>query len=263
MSQSKFIKRVLSKFKMSDCNPKAIPCDQSVNKSSPEESPELTDGTLYRNIVGSLIYIMTCTRPDLSYIVSKLSQHMAKPSQSHLSMSKFVLKYLKGTENYSLVFKKSTVPCKVFGYCDSDWGGSTDRRSFCGYCYQMNEHSSPISWKSKKQSNVALSTCEAEYISLTFAVQEAKFLQQLFTDMIGIQLNPINVFVDNQGAIELAKNPIHHQRSKHIDICDHFIRNEIQNGNIKLVYVPSSENRADMFTKPVTRAKLSYFNVCY
>ena len=81
--------------------------------------------------------------------------------------------------------------------------------------------------------------------------------------MMDMQVVPINVFVDNQGAIELAKNPIHHQRSKHIDICYHFIHNEIQNGNIKLVYVPSSENRADMFTKPVTRAKLSYFNVCY
>ena len=263
MNQSKFIKKILSKFKMSECNPKGIPCDLNINKSDFEESPELTDCTLYRNIVGSLIYIMTCTRPDLSYVVSKLSQHMAKPSQSHLGMCKFVLKYLKGTENYNLVFKKSTSPCTIFGYCDSDWGGSVDRRSFSGYCFQLNECSSPISWKSKKQNSVALSSCEAEYISLAFAIQEAKFLQQLFMDMIGVKVKPINLFVDNQGAIKLAKNPIFHQRSKHIDIRYHFIRGEIQNGDVNLIYVPSSENKADMFTKPVSKPKLSYFKVCY
>ena len=154
MNQSKFIRKILTKFKIDDCNPKLIPCDVGINKSNFEESPELPDGTLYRNIVGSLIYIMTSTRPDLSFIVSKLSQHMAKPSQCHLSMCKFVLKYLKGTVNNCLVFKKSAVPFNIFGFCDSDWGGSADRKSFSGYCYLMDENSSPISWKSKKQSNV-------------------------------------------------------------------------------------------------------------
>lgn len=127
----------------------------------------------------------------------------------------------------------------------------------------MNADSALISWKSKKQRNVALSSCEAEYVSLTFAIQEAKFLQQLLIDMTNVEVKPMMLFVDNQGAIKLAKNPVYHQRSKHIDIRYHFIRNEVMSKNVDLVYVPSSENKADMFTKPVTKTKLIYFNLCH
>ncbi|XP_068250273.1 uncharacterized protein [Palaemon carinicauda] len=140
---------------MDEFNPKSIPCDLSVNKCTFEESPELVDSTLYRNIVRSLIYIMTFTRPDLSFVVSKLSQYMARPTQSHLAMCKYDLKFLKGTKQHCLVLKRSYDTIEVSGYCDSDWGSSEDRKSITGYCYQMNAVSALISWKSKKQSNVA------------------------------------------------------------------------------------------------------------
>ena len=262
MNQSKYINKLLNRFKMSDCNPRTLPCDISINKSNFEDSKELVDCKLYREIVGSLIYVMVCTRPDLSYVITKLSQKMSNPTLAYLNIGKNVLRYLKGTVNYSLVFNKSDDQLKLFGYCDSDWGGSEDRKSLSGFCFQLNQISSPVTWKCRKQSTVALSSCEAEYVSFTYAIQEANFLRQLSIDILGNDYS-VELFVDNQGAINLAKNPVHHQRSKHIDIKYHYIRDEIQRGNIILKYVPSGENMADIFTKPPTMNKLQKFKVCF
>ena len=204
---------------------------------------------------------MICTRPDLCYIVSKLSQFMHKPTKFHLNAAKHVLRYLKGTKEYGLKFCKSNDPIQIVGYSDSDWGSSEDRKSISGYCFQLNDQSSFISWKSKKQATVALSSCEAEYIALTHCIQEAKFIKQLLTDL-SFQ-SDITISVDNQGAIKLAQNPVFHERSKHIDIRHHFIRDEIASGNVKLVYVHTSENLADIFTKPVIHSKLlSSSSIC-
>lgn len=185
---------------------------------------------------------------------------MAKPTQSDLSMAKHdVLRYLKGTREQCLKFGKSESHLKLTGFCDSDWGASVkDRHSISGYKFQLTENGPMISWKSHKQQTVALSTCEAEYISLAIVVQESKFLKQLCKDM-NIMIDDILINVDNQGAINLAKNPVNHQRSKHIDINYHFIRSEIQNGNVKLQYVQTDNNVADIFTKPASRVKLEKF----
>ena len=153
---------------MSDCKPKPS-----------EDSEELTDPKLYRARVGSLIYVMTGTRPDLCYVVTKLSQKMYKPTQADLGAAKHVLRYLKGTQELGLTFKKSVSPLNLEGFCDSDWGASTtDRRSITGYNFQLSSTGPLISWKSHKQQTVALSTCEAECVALANAVQEAKFLNQ-------------------------------------------------------------------------------------
>ena len=260
MNQKSYLERVLSKFKMEDCKPKATPCELGSNKVLSEDSTELADARLYREIVGSLIYCMTATRPDLCYSVTKLSQHMANPTKAHLNMAKHVLRYIKGTLDYSVKFQKSDVPLKLSGFCDADWGASEDRRSITGYGFQLSESGPLISWKSKKQQSVALSTCEAEYMALAAAVQETKFLRQLLKDMIGCEeKESVVLYVDNQGAIALAKNPVQHQRSKHIDIKYHFVRLEVQKGVLQLEYVPSEDNVADVFTKPVTRVRLNKF----
>ena len=259
MNQSKYVEKILSKFKMSNCNPKAVPCDPSVSKLRYNDSKLLTDGKLYREIVGSLIYLMSCTRPDICFSVNFLSQYMNKPNNAHLQLAKHVLKYLKGTINYDLKFCKSNEQLKLIGYCDSDWGSSEDRFSISGYGFQLKNNGPLISWKSKKQRVVALSTCEAEYMALTYCIQEAKFLRQLLFDMQGFNKESVIVNIDNQGAISLAKNPVHHQRSKHIDIRYHFIRNEIQNGIVDLKYVKSEDNVSDIFTKPVSKSKLLKF----
>ena len=260
MNQKVFLNEVLSRFGMGDCKPRSTPCEVNVNKMSTEGSVEVVDKRLYRKIVGSLIYAMSATRPDLGYVVTKLSQHLAKPTSAHLTMAKHVLRYVKGTLDHSLVFRKSSEPLKLTGYCDADWATSLDdRRSTTGYCFQLSPDGPMISWKSKKQSTVALSSCEAEYMALASATREAKFLLQLLRDMDGDQHTSAVMHADNQGALVLAKNPVHHQRSKHIDIRYHFIRNEVQIGALQLVYTPSDDNVADLFTKPPTCPKLRGF----
>ncbi|XP_046851103.1 secreted RxLR effector protein 161-like [Xenia sp. Carnegie-2017] len=246
---------------MSDCKPKPTPCVLGIENVLSKESPELNDPKLYRAMIGSLIYVMTGTRPDLCYVVTKLSQKMSKPTRADLSIAKHVLRYLKGTQELGLIFQKSSQPLTLKGFSDSDWGASIeDRRSITGYNFQLSQQGPLISWKSRKQPTVALSTCEAEYVALANAVQEAKFLMQLCQDMkVGINEGKSLIMIDNQGAMNLAKNPVHHQRSKHIDIKYHFIRSEIQKGRINLEYVTSEENIADIFTKPASKNKLEKF----
>ena len=258
INQTQYIDKILKKFEMSDCKPKSVPCAPGIEKES-EASRTLSDPRLYREIVGSLIYVMTGTRPELCYVVTKLSQKMSCPTESDLSMAKHVLRYLKGTRAKGLTFCKSRSALKLVGFCDADWGASVkDRRSITGYNFQLSVNGPLISWKSRKQPTVALSTCEAEYISLANAVQEAKFLKQLCSDM-NVVIDNVLIKVDNQGAINLAKNPVNHQRSKHIDIKYHFIRSEVLNGNVNLEYVATQDNVADIFTKPVTKVTLQKF----
>ena len=186
---------------------------------------------------------------------------MSKPNQADLSAAKHVLRYLKGTQELGLTFRKSFTPLNLEGFCDSDWGASMeDRRSITGYNFKLSNAGPLISWKSRKQPTVALSTCEAEYVALANAAQEAKFLNQICKDMkVSMDQGKSLIRVDNQGAMSLAKNPVHHQRTKHIDIKYHFIRSEIQEGRINLEYIPTEENMADIFTKAASKNKLENF----
>ncbi len=253
MSQESYLKKVLERFGMADCKPKSLPSEQKLTFS---EKAEPFDPKRYSEAIGSLIYAMTCTRPDISWIVTKLAQFAQRPTIDHWTALKHVFRYLKGTLDYKLCFQKCENDLKLTGFSDADWGGAEDRKSTSGYCFMLNKSGAAISWRSKKQPTVALSTCEAEYIATTIATQEAKFLTQLL-DEIDVQktVQPVELFVDNQGTIALAKDPIRNQRSKHIDIKYHFIRSEIKNGSIAVYYVPSEDNVADVFTKPMTSGK--------
>ena len=142
---------------------------------------------------------MTCTRPDLCYVVTYLSQYLSKPKKSHFGIAKQVLRYLKGTPNSCLKFVKTSQP-KLVGCSDSDWAMSSDKRSISRYAFKLCNESSLISWKTRKQSIVALSTCEAE------------FLGQLLANLMSPPCKSVCMYVDNQGAIALANNPVHHKR---------------------------------------------------
>ena len=204
---------------------------------------------------------MTATRPDLSYIVTKLSQNMSNPSMQDLSVAKGVLRYLQGTLDYSLVFKKAKENVKLQGYCDSDWASSySDHKSISGYVYKLNKDSCFVSWKCKKQNVVALSSCEAEYIALSACVQESLYLRKLLTFMYDADVESnVMIGVDNQGTIQLAKNLVHQQRSKHIDVRYHFLRDAVSDGIVMLYYVPTNENVADVLTKPVSGRKIAIY----
>ena len=259
MSQSKYVEQLLQTFGMKDCKPRYTPCEINSNKINRDLNPLDIDGIkVYRQIVGGIIYLMSCTRPDLSFVVTMLSQFMSNPTSGHMIMAKHVLRYIKCTMHFKLIFKKSDIPINIDGFCDADWAASQDRKSITGYCFQLSTQGPLISWKSRKQPTVALSTCEAEYMSLVSGIQEGKYLSSLIAEITGSVIT-FMLYCDNQGSIALAKNPIKHQRTKHIDIKYHFIRDEISKGIVEISYIPSECNVADVFTKPVSSIRMNKF----
>lgn len=259
MSQERYVNKILSRFGMQDCRVRETPCESKLEYT--ENAEKMEEPRMYREAVGSLIYLATCTRPDLSFVVSKLSQHFAEPSEEHWSTVKHVFRYLKGTTDRGLCFKKDDAgKLGLIVHSDADWASEvTDRRSTTGYCASLSERSSLISWKSRKQPTVALSTCEAEYMALASAIQECMYLQQLLKGIDEYQYGQTKVYDDNQGAIALARNPVNRQRCKHIDIKYHFIRETVNSGRISLEYCPTDNMVADLMTKPATKLQLKKF----
>ena len=260
IDQTLYLNSILSKYKMSDCKPRATPCELPGSNSvkSPTSDQNL-DPKKFREIVGSLIYATTCTRPDLAWVVSRLSQNLANPRDVDWIMLKHVLRYVKGTASYKLCYQKCDGLLKLIGYSDSDWASSSeDRRSTSGYCFYLNTDSSPVSWKSKKQPTVALSSCEAEYMALGLSTQEALYLQR-FTADFDLCTEPVLLYADNQGALDLVKNPVNHARTKHIDVKHHFVREKLVAGIVDYQFVRSDDNIADCFTKPLPKQKLQSF----
>ena len=188
-------------------------------------------------------------RPDFCWIVMTLSQYLSKPLQEHWVAAKHVLRYLKGTLDYELCYRKCSEDLKLIGYSDADWASSThDRRSISGYCFSLT--GPLISWRSKKQRTVALSSCEAEYIALTATVQDALYLIQLLDQLVNVCC-PLQIYEDNQGTIALSKDPVNRQRSKHIDIRYYFIRSTVNDGKVILLYCPTTNMIGDILTKSV------------
>ena len=173
----------------------------------------------YQSIVGSLLYAAIATRPDIAQAVGVVSKFCANPTQSHFTAAKRILRYLKGTVSLGLSYKKCADGI-LTGYSDADWAGDVDdRHSTSGNVFSLARGA--VSWLSKKQATVALSTAEAEYVALSTATQEAIWLRRLLTDVGEPLEEPIVIHEDNQGAIAMAKNPVGHARTKHIDIRYH------------------------------------------
>ncbi|XP_067931146.1 uncharacterized protein [Watersipora subatra] len=193
---------------------------------------------------------MTGTRPDLSWILSKLSQFLDKPGPQHVTAIKRVFRYLKGTRRSRLTFKPSDGI--LSGYCNSDWAGDADdRRSTTGYVFKLGKDTAPISWKFRKQPIVALSSCEAEYMALSDAVKELLYLRSFCDQMNMSQPESSILYTDNQGAIAMTKgNTSSHTHTMHIDVRYHFLREQ---QHVEFQYVPTNENVADCMTKPLAK----------
>ena len=205
-----------------------------------------------------MTYLSTTTRPDISAAVSVLSQYMSEPSSDHWIGVKRVLRYLRGTMNFGLKFSVDDKNPQLVGYSDSDWAGDQDtRKSTTGYVFQINNCT--VSWSSRKQSTVAKSSTEAEYVALSTATQEAIWLRRLMVDLGKDMDIPTTIYEDNQGAIELAKNPKYHNRTKHIDVCFHFVRERIASNEIHVEYCPTEFMTADIMTKGLTRVVFEKF----
>ena len=215
---------------------------------------ECCDQRQYQSAIGSLLYLAIATRPDIAFAVSNAAKFSAQPAKQHWTAVKRILRYLRGTVNLGLVFAPH-VSGGIVGYSDADWGGNTsDRKSTSGYLFQVC--GAAVSWRSKKQTCVALSTAEAEYMALASATQEAVWLEQLTADFgIGTPAKTIVIFEDNQSAISMTKNPQFHGRSKHIAIKYHFVRDQVGKGTVKLEYCPTKEMVADILTKGLPKSQ--------
>ena len=193
------------------------------------------------------MYLSVSTRPDIAYAVSNIARFTTNPQKEHWTALKRVLRYLKGTTKHGILYQKEESD-QFIGYSDADWAGDlSDRKSTSGYIFILS--GGPISWSSRKQKCTALSTAEAEYISLSGAAQECVWLRRLSTELGCLPTGPTLIYEDNQASIAMAKNPQFHGRAKHIDIRYHFIREQIELGIIKLEYCPTEVMTADMLTK--------------
>ena len=217
------------------------------------ETEEAFDQQLYQSVVGSLMYLATCTRPDIAYAVGMLARFASKPNRSHWTAAKRVLRYLRGTDNLGILYKGES---EIQGYSDADWVGDTDdRKSTSGYFFLIAK--GPVSWKSRKQSTVALSTAEAEYVALSAAIQECMWIQRLLSELGNPPDGPTTILEDNQSSIAMARNPQFHGRAKHINIKHHFVREQGSNGSTKLQYCPTEDMLADVLTKGLAQQQYS------
>jgi transposase InsO family protein len=251
IGQPGYVDSILQKFGMENAKSIDTPIDASVKLVKATEESDNVDQVLYQSAVGSLLYLSIGTRPDITYAVSSVGRFCAKPTKQHWMAVKRIMRYLKGTLNFGLLYKKSGLK-DCIGYSDSDWAGDIDdRRSTSGYLFLIS--GTAISWRSKKQTCVALSTAEAEYMALASAAQEAIWLRQLVTDLRNEPTEPTLILEDNQAAICIAKDPQFHGRAKHIDIKYHFIREQVNNGTVELRYCRTDDMTADMLTKGLSR----------
>jgi hypothetical protein len=247
MSQQRYINSILQRFNMENCKTARTPAQTGLQLPQSNVGDTFHgDNTFpYRQAIGCLIYLMTATRPDISWIVSKLSQHFENPGQSHITALKRVMRYLKGTQSAGLLFTKSE-ETNITGYSDSDWANDhNDRRSTTGYIFTFG--SGPISWKTRKQQCVALSSCEAKYMALTEATKEALYLRSYYSQFTP-NMEPTTIYCDNQSALSLTKDDTKHNRTKHIDVRYHFVKEQ---KDIVYTYIPTMDNLADYLTKPI------------
>jgi hypothetical protein len=257
LSQGKYTVDILRKFGMDKSKPMATPMEMNLKKLRESTSDsDLVDPTMYRQLIGSLMYLVN-SRPDICFAVNTLSQFMVEPRQAQWVAAKHVLRYLQGTVNYGLRYT-SNDSVGLHGYTDSDWAGSAvDRKSTSGCCFSLG--SAMISWMSRKQTSVALSTAEAEYIAANMASREAVWLRKLLSGLFDQMLDPTVIYCDNQSCLRLSENPVFHDKSKHIEIKYFYIRDLVRDGAVKLQYVSTDEQVADILTKPLSRMKFVYF----
>jgi hypothetical protein len=255
LSQEEYLSRVLNRFGMSNCKSTNTPLELGIKNSLSNRNPEedkTTDKFPYREAIGCLMYAMLCTRPDLGFPICYLSQFSNAPGDEHWMAIKRVLRYVKGTQSLRLVYEKGELD--LLGYSDADWAGDTNKRkSTSGFVFLLG--GGAVSWGSKKQACVALSTTEAEYVALSQATREAIWLQELLNEFLQVPQKVVTMMVDNQSCIALARNPVHHKRTKHIDIQYHFIREALENERITLNYCPTEEMAADFLTKELGTQK--------
>ena len=284
LSQSAYLQQTLELFGMQNCKPTGTPTSRGDNvlalpssisepegggaasvASSAEYRPSssvrgattatMDDPTLYRSAVGRLMYAMVATRPDLAFAVSLATRYMSNPTNQNWELVKRIFRYIKGTLNYGIRFPTNN-DSNLMAYSDADWAGDiNDRKSTTGYITFL--HGGPISWSSRKQPTVALSSTEAEYMSLSETSKEIAFIHKLVTGLAYPLQMPFTIYEDNESTRMLTVHDVHHNRTKHIDIRHHYIRDLVEKG-MEVIYIPTAEQIADILTKPLPRPTFEY-----
>ena len=254
ISQPQYVEAMLQKYGMEDANPVRILLDLNIKLEPNNEKGEQNRSNDYASLIGSLQYLANATRPDIAYAVNRLATYTANPGFKHYGAAKRVLRYVKGTKNYGITYHAQSTrhvgPLDsnlVYGFSDAAFANADDNRSISGYVFLSN--GGAITWGSRKQTSIALSSTEAEYVALSEASREAMWLRHLYGELGFIQKEPILLLGDNDGSIVMAKNPEYHKHTKHIDLRWHWVRELVNDGMITIVDCRDPQQTADILTK--------------
>lgn len=257
ITQEDFIRQLIEDYGLADSRTEKTPVNTALELVCLETSCDgcdLIDGTTYRALIGKLLYIAGSTRPDVAFAISSLSRFNSNPHRKHWEAAKRVIKYLKGTIDSGIEYRRNDV--KLYGHSDADWANCrADRKSYTGFIIFIG--GSPVSWEARKQPTVALSTTEAEYMAITSAAKEMIFCSRVLREL-GFRKyceTPLKLYSDNMGAIKLSSNIGFSSRTKHIDTRHHFVRELVQEGLIELEHVGTEDALADICTKGLNSVK--------
>jgi hypothetical protein len=247
---------VLEQFQMTNAKATQIPLPSNWDPKENKGKAMAAEITRYQSIIGSLLYLMIGTRPDVFYAVTHLSQFTINPSEDHYKAALHICHYLAGTQDYKLVYGKAADK-NLMAYTDSDWAANKiQRQSVTGYFFKLAD--GIISWCSHAQKTVALSLTEAEYMALSDCSHQAVWIKTMIKEL-GIWLKAVPVYDDNQGSIFTASNPVQESRTKHINIRHHYIHELVGAKKVELMFVPGEMNPANMFTKNLQKVKFLKF----
>jgi hypothetical protein len=254
LGQGKYAVKILQKFGMMDCKSMATHMTTDIRKVRDSNSDPV-DPSLYRQLIGLLMYLVN-TRPYIFFVVNTLSQFQVEPKHEHWITTKHVLRYIRGMLSYGLRYTSSN-DIQLHGFTDLDWAGSVeDKMSTSGMCFNLG--SAMISWDNMKQKYVALNTTKEKYIATCEACTEAVWLRKLISGLFDQVPYSNVIYSDNQSCMRLSKNPVFHDRSKHIEIKYYFICDKVQEGEVKIQYISTDEQVANILTKPLSRIKFAY-----
>jgi hypothetical protein len=255
LSQGCYARKILEKGGMKECNSCQVPMQSKLKLKRESDSP-VVDVVEYRSLVGSLRYLVH-TRSDLTFAVSYVSRYMKRPHEEHLCAVRHILRFVAGTSNLGIFYpRKSEDEGELMGFTDSDLARDMDeRKNTSGVLFFLGR--SPVSWQSTKQRIVAQSSCEAEYIAAAAGACQAVWLARLLSEIRDMEVRVPILRIDNKSAISLIKNPVLHDRSKHIDVRFHVLREYENTGQIKVEFIRIEDQLGDILTKPLCKVNFA------